>query len=135
MANIRVGSAVMVEKDGKLLLGRRGKEPDYGALIIPGGGVNIYEDFADAARREIREESGCEIKNLRQFGVYQIINPDKENHRVIIYWRADWAGGTPAPSSDLLSARFYTREELRTEAASGNLRGVGLDVLRDAGWL
>jgi len=124
----------MVEKDNKLLLGKRGKEPAYGTLIIPGGGVNEHEDFHDTARREIREEAGIEITNLRQFGTYQIIDPGQQ-HRVIIYWRADWAGGEPTPSTDLLSAKFYTREEIAAEAAAGNIQGVGLQVLKDAGWL
>jgi len=134
MANIRVGSAVMVERDGKLLMGKRGKEPAYGTLIIPGGKVELFEDFAETARREIREEAGIEIKNLRQFGTYQIIEAP-EQHRVIIYWRADWAGGEPVPSSDLLTAKFYTREEIAAEVAAGNIGSVSLEVLRDAGWV
>jgi 8-oxo-dGTP diphosphatase len=124
----------MVEKDGCLLMGHRGKEPAYGALIIPGGKVELFEPIEDAARREIMEESGLAIKNLRQFGVYQIIN-EPEEHRVIIYWRAEWESGEPAPSSDLLSAKFFTREEIAAEHAAGNLFGTTLTVLKDAGWL
>jgi ADP-ribose pyrophosphatase YjhB (NUDIX family) len=125
----------MVEKDGKLLMGRRGKEPAYGTLIIPGGKVELFEDFAETAHREIREEAGIEIANLRQFGAYQIIKRETEEHRVIIYWRADWAGGEPVPSSDLLTAKFYTREEIALEVKAGNVQGVSLEVLRDAGWI
>jgi ADP-ribose pyrophosphatase YjhB (NUDIX family) len=124
----------MVERDGRLLMGKRGKEPAYGTLVIPGGGVELFEDFKETAAREIREEAGIEIKNLRQFGTYQIITPP-DQHRVIIYWRADWAGGEPVPSSDLLSAKFYSREEISAEAAAGNITGVSLEVLRDSGWM
>jgi len=134
MVNIRVGSAVMVEKDGKLLLGVRGKEPGYGQLIIPGGGVELYENFEDTAKREIREEAGIEIKNLRQFGAYQLIVPDVQ-HRVIIYWRADWASGDVVPSTDLLSAKFYDRDEIAAAVAAGNLKDIGLEVLKAAGWI
>jgi 8-oxo-dGTP diphosphatase len=130
MPNIRVGSAVMVEKNGKLLLGVRGKEPGYGALIIPGGGVDLYEDFADTAHREIREEAGIEITNLRQFKTYQVIEPDKQ-HRVIIFWKADWASGEVNPSSDLLAAKFYSKDEI----ASSDINGITLEVLKDAGWI
>ena len=128
----RVGSVVIVEKDGAILLGKRGKEPGYGALIIPGGGVKEYEDFADTAHREILEEAGIEITNLRQFKTYQIIEPEKQ-HRVIIYWHADWKSGEPTPSSDLLTAKFYTREEIAAEVANGNIHGITLDVLTDTG--
>ena len=132
--NIRVGCATMVHKDGKLLLGLRGKEPGYGNLIIPGGGVDLYEKLADAAAREIREEAGIEITNLRQFGTYQLITPDVQ-HRVIIYWTADWVSGELAPSSDLLSAKFYTREEISHEIAKGTINSITLEVLKDTRWL
>ena len=135
MINIRVGSAVMVEKDGRLLMGIRGQEPAYGTLVIPGGKVELFEDFADTAHREIREEAGIEITNLRQFGVYQIINKDIDQHRVIIYWRADWASGELVPSSDLLTAKFYTREEIAAEVKAGKIQGVSLEVLKDSGWV
>jgi len=123
----------MVEMDGKLLMGKRGKEPGYGTLIIPGGKVDLYEDFAQTARREIREETGIEIKNLRQFRTFQLIDPDIQ-HRVIIYWQADYASGELAPSDDLLSAKFYTREEIAGCIASGHITSISLEVLKAAGW-
>ena len=135
MAKIRVGSAVLVQKDGKLLLGISGKSDYYGALIIPGGGVLLYERFEDAAVREIREEAGIEIKNLRQLGAYQMIDPERENHRVIIYWQADWVSGEVRPSTDLLSAKFYSRAEIQAEAKRGVFSDIATQVLKDSGWL
>ncbi|MDR2686010.1 MAG: NUDIX domain-containing protein [Rickettsiales bacterium] len=134
MANIRVGCATLVERDGRVLLGARGKNPGYGELVIPGGGVDLYEDFHNTAAREIREETGLEIENLRQIGTYQIIAPEKENHRVIIYWRADWKSGDPKPSDDLLSAKFYSRQEIAAEVAAGKITNVSLNVLKATGW-
>lgn len=137
MANIRIGCATMVVRDGKVLLGKRGKEPGYGALVIPGGGIDLYEKFEDTAKREIKEETGLEIKNLKQFGVYQIINQEKENHRVIIYWQAEYKGGELTPASDLLDAKFYSSEEIKKEIDAGNLSkgDASWQVLKDAGWL
>ena len=135
MPNIRVGSAVLVERDGKILLGARGKEPGYGNIIIPGGGVNLYEDFRNTAHREIMEEAGVEITNLRQIGAFQIIDPEHEQHRVIIYWHADWASGEPTPSSDLLTAKFWSRAEIASGVAAGTINTITLDVLTATGWV
>ena len=132
--NIRIGCATMVEKDGKLLLGVRGKDPGRGNLIIPGGGVDLYERLEDTARREIREEAGVEITNLRQFGTYQLIEENVQ-HRVIIFWTADWKSGELAPSSDLESASFFSREEIADEVAKGTINSIILEVLKDAGWI
>ena len=135
MAKIRVGCATMVERGGKLLLGVRGKEPDYGNLVIPGGGVDIFEDFHETARREILEETGIVIKNLEQFGVRQIIKPERDYHTIIIYWTAQYQSGELKPSDDLLDAKFYSKREIEDAVEQGKLYGVNVDVLKDAGWI
>ncbi|MCL2440063.1 MAG: NUDIX hydrolase [Alphaproteobacteria bacterium] len=133
---IRVGCAVMVERAGKLLLGIRGKDPGRGSLIIPGGGVGELESLADTARREMREEVGLEITNLRQFGTYEIINAEKGEHRVIIYWRAESVSGDVVPSPELLDAKFYSKSEIAMALAEGKFQGgITEQVLRDSGWI
>ncbi len=51
----KVASAVVVEADGGIVLGRRSIEPGYGLWCLPGGFVNDDEHPADAARRECLE--------------------------------------------------------------------------------
>ena len=50
---------------GELLLVRRGKEPAKGTLDLPGGFVDMFESGEEAARREVREETGLHIQNCR----------------------------------------------------------------------
>ena len=45
--------------DGRILLGRRS---DDGSWCLPGGRLEAGESFADCARRECREELGCEVE-------------------------------------------------------------------------
>lgn len=50
---------------GQLMVVRRGKEPAKGTLDLPGGFVDMYENAEEAARREVKEETGLELKTCR----------------------------------------------------------------------
>jgi ADP-ribose pyrophosphatase YjhB (NUDIX family) len=133
---IRVGCAVLVTKFDtdslKLLLGKRGKEPEYGKVIIPGGKVELFETHEAAAHREIREEAGIEIVLGRQFRTYSLIRP--QQHRVITFYEADYKSGVLRPSSDLLEAKFCSRAEIRAMADRGELTDFTQMVLKDVQW-
>jgi 8-oxo-dGTP diphosphatase len=89
-----VGVAIMIFKDGKVLMGRRLANQGVGKYQFPGGHLEYMESFEDCARRECREECGLEIKNIR----FQSIRNQKEyppNHRVMMICLADWASGEP----------------------------------------
>lgn len=53
---------IIIDKKGKVLVGRRkgGHAPFYS---IPGGALELGETFENCATREIKEETGLEIKN------------------------------------------------------------------------
>jgi 8-oxo-dGTP diphosphatase len=68
----KVAAAVVVEKDGGIVLGRRAIEPGYGQWCLPGGFVNDDEDPAAAAVRECREEINAEVELLELLGVYHV---------------------------------------------------------------
>lgn len=51
--------------EGNLLLVRRAKEPAKGTLDLPGGFLDMYENAEEAARREVREETGLEVGACR----------------------------------------------------------------------
>jgi ADP-ribose pyrophosphatase YjhB (NUDIX family) len=50
---------------GELLFVRRAKEPAKGTFDLPGGFVDLYESAEDAVRREVREETNLEVKEMR----------------------------------------------------------------------
>jgi len=63
-----LGVRCLVEHEGKVLLIRN----PYGAMKwdLPGGGVRRGERPEEAARREVREEVGISLKELRPLGRY-----------------------------------------------------------------
>lgn len=56
--SVRVGVSAVVIRDGKILLGRRCAAQGVGTWSIPGGRMELGESPAQAAMRELREESG-----------------------------------------------------------------------------
>jgi 8-oxo-dGTP diphosphatase len=126
----RLGSAVVVVHDDRVLLGRRAKEPNRGKWVLPGGKIEPFESIREAAEREIREETGLDIHVEGQVGAFEIIRPPQE-HRVVIYSWARHLAGEPTAASDISELRFFSRAEL----PSLDLSGIVAEVLREVGWL
>ena len=134
MNNIRVGCSVLIKSNNKLLLGIRNKEPNKGLAITPGGGVELFENMIDTVKREIMEETGLEITNIKQLKTYEIINKPDE-HRIIIYWSADYDKNSIHSASDLANAKFYSKEEIQELDKLGKLSSITKQVLSDNNWL
>jgi ADP-ribose pyrophosphatase YjhB (NUDIX family) len=60
-------SAVVVDDEGRILLQRRS---DSGSWALPGGAMDIGETFAQSAVREVKEETGFDVRIERIVGIY-----------------------------------------------------------------
>lgn len=89
-----VGVGVMIIKDGKVLLGKRKISHGEGAYIFPGGHLEYMESFEECARREVREEAGIEIKEIKFLRVYNL-KDFAPKHYVDVSFTAKWLSGEP----------------------------------------
>lgn len=83
----RVIVAAVIEKKGKILLGRKEKDrgPYPNKWLIPGGGVNLGdESLVEALSREVLEETGLKIEKLENLFFDEDYQPDK-NHEMTHY--------------------------------------------------
>ena len=87
-----VGIGVYVRKEGKILFGLRKGVYAAGDWCAPGGKMEIGETPEECAVREVREEAGIEIENLRFVTITNDIHP-VGTHYVTICFVADWKSG------------------------------------------
>jgi 8-oxo-dGTP diphosphatase len=100
-----VGIGIVVLKPPReVLLIRRGRAPMLGAWGLPGGGQELGETAEAAARRELLEETGLAVGELRLAGNVDSIHRDAEGrirfHYTILDFAAVWEGGEPQALSD-----------------------------------
>jgi 8-oxo-dGTP diphosphatase len=89
----KVGVGVMVKKDNKVLLGKRTGSHGENTWSFPGGHLEFKESFFDCAEREVFEETGLKIKNLKK-GPYTNDIFTKENlHYLTIYIISEYDSG------------------------------------------
>ena len=71
---------VIYDPQGRVLLIRRKNQPFKGAYALPGGFVDIGETVEAGCRREVREETGLDVGELRLVGVYSDPARDPRGH-------------------------------------------------------
>ncbi|HEV3292424.1 MAG TPA: NUDIX domain-containing protein, partial [Streptosporangiaceae bacterium] len=68
--------AIITGPGGRLLLIRRGHEPEAGRWSLPGGRIEPGETDQQALVREVREETGLEVAPGHQIGEVERPQPD-----------------------------------------------------------
>lgn len=93
MERPKVGIGVLVLHEGKVLLGKRKADNGIGTWAPPGGHLEFGETWETCARREVLEETGIHINNVRFFTATNDIHTDGLRHYITIWLQADFAGG------------------------------------------
>jgi len=135
-----LGTSVAVFQENKLLLIKR---EDLAVWGLPGGSVDPRESIAQAAVREIQEETGLLIELERLVGIYSLPNwHSGSSHNVLFAGHA--VGGKLHPQErEVLAAQFFALDELpeplmwwHRQRIDDAIHGVGGSVtwMQDVRW-
>ena len=107
---VTVDAVVFTVRDARLevLLIRRGHEPFLGMWALPGGFLEMDEELADAAARELCEETGVSGLRLEQFHAFGGVERDPRGRVITVAYLglADWRQCEPRGASDAAEAKW-----------------------------
>lgn len=85
----RIGVGVFIFKDGKFVMGCRRGAHGEGSWSVPGGHLEYGETPEQTAAREVMEEIGVKIKNIRFGGITNDVFADEDKHYITIWMISD----------------------------------------------
>jgi 8-oxo-dGTP pyrophosphatase MutT (NUDIX family) len=114
---VRVGTRVMMIQDEKILLIRHTYLHGW---YMPGGGLKRGETLEQAARREAREETGAELRDLKLLGAYTSFKDYKTDHNILFLCRDFTLNGKH--DREIAEARFFPLGDLPEDMLPGHRR-------------
>ena len=99
--------AIVTDEAGRLLLIKRGHDPEAGRWSLPGGRVEAGESDEQAVVRELREETGLRVTCGALAG---FVEREMQDGAVLVIrdYRATVAGGALQPGDDAADARWVS---------------------------
>ena len=106
-------AGALIVKDDKLLLQRRADNGKWGLI---GGLLELNETYEEAALREIREETGLEVKLTNFLGIFHnhhmVWSNGDAAHVICAMYTASIISGEPRIDEESYELRFFGREEM-----------------------
>jgi 8-oxo-dGTP pyrophosphatase MutT (NUDIX family) len=128
MVKYAVLTNAVVRKGDKVLVIKRASTETYhaGKWSIPGGKLEYEEDTFDAleqnVKKEIREEAGMEVSNVRHLLNNIFVREDNELKLVVVFL-CDYVVGSYEPNDEASEAKWITKEEaIAMEFSHENVR-------------
>jgi len=118
-----VGVGGVIIENSRALLIRRGSEPLKGQWSIPGGTLELSESLHEGVVRELREETGLDVRVLELIEVFDRIFPENEApakerplkpryHFVIVDYLCEKIAGKARAGTDVTDVAFVREDEL-----------------------
>ncbi len=125
-----------IVREGRILLIKRGQEPNKGYWSFPGGRIKLAETICEAVGREVQEETGLTIEPERVFQVYDWIGRDEAGnvrfHYLVNYVLCRYVSGEATAGSDAANVGWFSEAEIPGLTMHPFARQTALRLLRRA---
>lgn len=115
-------------RDDRVLLAARGRAPLRDIFSLPGGVVETGETLAEAAIRELMEETTVRAAIIGFIAPIEFLERDEEgrtrHHYVICAHAARWLSGEPRTGDEVSSIRWLAEDEIGTVPTTPGLDPV-----------
>jgi 8-oxo-dGTP diphosphatase len=129
-----VGAGGLIHRKGEILLIKRKFDPNKGRWSLPGGLVEVGEDPADAAVREVREELGLEVKLE---GLFQVANEVIRDSQGVVKYHFVLIDYLMTPIGDIITLneesdeyRWFQTDQVEGLEASENTKIIARKFAR-----
>lgn len=110
---VTVDAILISRKRNSVLLIERGREPFKGNWALPGGFIEMDEELDTACQRELEEETGIRVGELKQFRAYGSVRRDPRHRTISVIFYTFLDDEIPAMAGDDASrAKWFPIEEL-----------------------
>jgi len=118
----RGAKAMVFNEAGELLLIRNSYGPRRRQFVLPGGGIGRRESPAEAAMREVREETGLAVEQLTAVSIHA---SNAEGKRDTIHLFTGRAIGAPtSDNAEIEEAHFFPLDALPDNISDATLRRI-----------
>lgn len=90
-----IGVGILIEKEGKILLGKRTAGHGAGTWSLPGGHLEFGETVKECAARELLEETGLQMLSCTLGPWIETVNTQDHHHSISFFVIVDQCEGVP----------------------------------------
>lgn len=115
-----------------VLLIERANDPFKGCWAFPGGFMDMEENAEDCAKRELKEETGIEVRSLEYLGTFSEVNRDPRGRTITIAYYAVVEKSDVIGADDASQARWFPIDSIPSLAFDHEeILRAALKVLND----